>query len=133
MNVTFEIKIFLKRLLVLSIVLLAVSVAINFLGNVLFVSKTTPFLILFFFIITAIVHMLLVKLTDQRPGKFISGFMLTTTLKLFLYVIILIAYAFSNRTNAVPFIITFFCLYLLYTIFEVVHILPILKQNNQSK
>ena len=43
-------------------------------------------------------------------------------IKLFLYLIIMVTYALLNRKDAVPFLISFFILYLLYTVFETIFI-----------
>lgn len=121
----------LKKCLWLSVILLGISIIFNY--TEVPATPMLPFLIIFFFSITVIVHHFLVKLSKDRPAKFINGFMLTTTLKLFLYAIILFVYAYIDRSGAVSFIITFFLLYLIYTIFEIVQILPILRKNNDSK
>ena len=49
--------------------------------------------------------------------------MLATFAKMFLSVIVLLAYVFANKEDAVPFIISFFLLYILYSVFEAVALL----------
>lgn len=67
---------------------------------------------------------------DKKFIKFLNTFLLTTICKLFLYVVVMIAYVFVNRSDVVPFMLDFFILYLSYTIFEVVAILA--KTRNQT-
>jgi len=47
-------------------------------------------------------------------------YLLITTLKLLLFIAILVIYILLNRKDAVPFGLSFFILYLVYTVFEVI-------------
>ena len=53
--------------------------------------------------------------------------MLATAAKLFLYIAVMIIYALINKKDAVPFLLNFFILYLVYTIFEVTQIIRLTK------
>lgn len=87
-----------------------------------------PLLFLLFIIVSSVVHYFLLRSAAYSGRRFVSYFMAATFLKLFLYLIIIILYAFLIKENVVSFILTFFILYLLYTTFEVV---MILKQNSR--
>ncbi len=80
---------------------------------------------------TAILHIILVKLTSYNISKFSSRFILITGIKMILFLAIIVSYSFLNTNKAVPFLISFLILYILFTTFEVVLILPFFK--NQSK
>jgi hypothetical protein len=53
---------------------------------------------------------------------FVRQFMATTGLKLFLYMIVMVGFAVLNREMAVGFIVHFFMMYLLYSVFEIAFI-----------
>jgi hypothetical protein len=53
--------------------------------------------------------------------------MLVTAIKLLLYITIMVIYIFTNRKNAVAFLMDFFILYLIYTVFEVTQIVRLTR------
>jgi hypothetical protein len=83
------------------------------------VTPTLPFLPVFFFAATILVHYVLLRSVEKRFGKFMNVFLLSTFLKLVFYMAIMVIYAFTHRADAVPFIISFFACYLLYTFYEI--------------
>jgi hypothetical protein len=83
-------------------------------------SPALPFLFIFFFAGGIISYMVLGKSLGSRFIGFVSSFMLVTTVKLLLYITILLLYCFLNRKDAVAFLLNFFILYLVYTIFEII-------------
>ena len=76
--------------------------------------------------------MLLIRSFEKKFNRFVSVFMLTTTVKLFLFIAIMIIYAFANRKDAVPFLLDFFILYLIFTIFEVTQIIGLTNPQGSS-
>ena len=86
-----------------------------------------PLLFLFFLAATAIVFFYLTKSSEKKFSSFINRFMLTTFLKLMVYMAVLLAYVFTHKEDAVPFIISFFILYAAFTAFEVVVMLKFSK------
>jgi hypothetical protein len=87
------------------------------------ITRAYPWLIFLFFVITALVHYVLLRITELNPRKFVGYFMLATTLKLLNYLIVIIIYVFIVKTGVLPFILAFFTLYIIYTVFEVATIL----------
>jgi hypothetical protein len=85
-------------------------------------SPAFPFLLVFFAAVTLIVHKIILKALDKRPAKFINYFMLTTFIKLFFFLAVMVIYALLNREDAIRFIIIYFILYLFFTVFDVVSI-----------
>jgi hypothetical protein len=77
---------------------------------------------------TALVHYFLMKKANGRVQGFIPSFMLTTTLKLMVYFFLILAYAFTHRSEAAFFIVCFFCLYVVYTVIEITAILGFLNK-----
>lgn len=81
------------------------------------------YILLFFLAVTAAVHFVLLRVTRLSPRKFVAYFMFTTLIKLVIYFVVVLIYAFSVKTNLIPFILYFFILYILFTVFEVVSLL----------
>jgi hypothetical protein len=92
-----------------------------------------PFLIIFFFLINLVFHLLLIKASKERMAKFSSQFMLSMSLKLFLYIIFITIYLYLYSDNAVLFIANFSILYLVFTVFEISSLLSDLKENEKLK
>lgn len=87
-----------------------------------------PFLVIFFITSGLIIFHLMAGAVEKRPALFVNIFMLTTTLKLLVYMSVMLIYGLLNRDDAKPFIISFFILYVVYTIIEVIAMLKL----NQS-
>jgi phosphotransferase system glucose/maltose/N-acetylglucosamine-specific IIC component len=56
--------------------------------------------------------------------------MAVSFLKMFFYLAVAIGYVLLNRENAKPFMAVFLLLYVVYTAFEVVEFLKVVKQKN---
>lgn len=85
-------------------------------------SPALPFLFVFFFAVSLISYTLLVRSIGSKISGFVSAFMLVTTVKLLLYITVLLLYSFLNRKDAVAFLLNFFILYLVYTVFEIIQV-----------
>lgn len=90
-------------------------------------------ILIYFIIISALFHLILLQKQKGEPKKYIRTFLASTTARLFIHIIVLIALALLNRDRAIPLIITFFCCYLLFTIFEVTMQMKEPKQNKTSE
>jgi len=111
---------FLKKLLIYSFILAIAGSLIAYYLPKKFISPALPYLFFFFFAVTLIVHMILLKVSQKKNSGFINYFMLLTFGKLLFFLTIILVYALLNRSDAVQFIISFFILYLFYTVFEVI-------------
>jgi hypothetical protein len=90
-------------------------------------------LIVLFFSVTAAVHFFLLRITLMKPVKFVGYFMLATFVKLFIFLIVMVAYAFSiKREEVLAFVLGFFTLYIIYTTVEVVSILSQTKEKTRD-
>ncbi|MCF8217952.1 MAG: hypothetical protein K9J21_03100 [Bacteroidales bacterium] len=76
----------------------------------------------FFYVLSLIIHLVLVNASKKKFRRFNNQYMISTVVKLLLFMVILIAYVFTNPGDAVNFLITFLILYVLYTGFEVISI-----------
>lgn len=89
-----------------------------------------PFVLicLMYYVITLIVHYILIKSKEKKARSFISDFIATTFIKLLAYLLILVICILLNRENAMVFGITFLILYLFYTVFETIAIIKFFKK-----
>ena len=90
-----------------------------------------PYIIIFFLLIAIIFHTIIVRLSKRNIARFSSYYMLSTTVKLLTYIVFIVIYLLSNRQHAIPFVVYFFVLYVFYTAFEVILVLPEIK-NKQT-
>ena len=118
---------FLKRIIIFSVAFALICFIVGYFLPSGFITPALPYLFLFFLSVTLVVHYVLLKASEKRFSKFTTYFMLATFLKLMLYIAVLLIYVLLNRSDAIPFIITFFILYIFYTAFEVISILSYTK------
>jgi len=111
--------IFLKKLLIFTIIIAFVGFTFTILLPANYITPILPFLYVFFFAATLVVHYILLKVSEKKTPGFINMFMLVTFGKLIFFLTIILVYALLNRDDAVPFIVTFFILYVFFTVFEV--------------
>lgn len=123
-------KKYIIRLLVFSTILSAISFGLFTFILPQYYLGIFPYLIAFFVFISILVHSILLKASNFRIAKFSTFYMGSTSVKLFLYIIFLITYVLVDKVNAVPFLLTFFVLYFLFTIFETFSLLIDLKEKN---
>lgn len=123
---------FLIIILILSISLILIEqVVLNFNPNL--ISVTFPWLVLLFLTTSSSFHYVILKSAQENARKFVNKFLISTTLKLLIYLstLLIVIYLFDviNRT----FILNFAVVYLLYTTSEVLIILKQLKKINSNK
>ncbi|MBU8892615.1 MAG: hypothetical protein KOO66_07535 [Bacteroidales bacterium] len=81
-------------------------------------------------VFTAVFHFSVLQVSEKEPSKFSSRFMMVSGIKMIIYLIIIVFYAFSFPEKAKIFLISFFILYSLYTVFEVILIINYFKKRN---
>ncbi|NQU54365.1 MAG: hypothetical protein HQ522_17710 [Bacteroidetes bacterium] len=91
-----------------------------------------PFLLLFFFVITILIHAYQINLAKKDIGKFARSNMLITFFKLILYSIVAVIYIAFDTENAIVFVICLMLLYLVYTFVEVSEISGTVKTNQKK-
>jgi uncharacterized membrane protein YkgB len=114
---------FLRNIIIFSGLIGVVGVILLLLLPANFFSPALPFLILFFMGMTIFVYTMLVKTFETRFARFVSFFMIATAGKLLICITVVIIYVLLNKQDALPFLASFFILYILYTIFEVTALL----------
>ncbi len=121
---------FLKRLLVFSMILGILATILWFTLPRSLVTPALPLLLFFFLSVTLISYYFQLKSAGERFIRFVNAYMLLMAAKLFLYIVVIVAYVFTHRSDVIPFMMTFFVLYLCFTIFEAVYVLG--TQGNQK-
>jgi hypothetical protein len=125
-----EVSVYAKRLLLLTFATGIMAMTFFFILPHNWVSPSLPFLFVFYYACSLISYILLDRSIGKKVNRFISVYMLTTAVKLFLYVAVMIIYAFVNPKDAVSFLLNFFVLYLVYTVFEVIQIVSLTKSSS---
>ena len=85
------------------------------------------YILILMYVLTMLLIALLIKSMQNKLSQFVNAFMLLNFAKLILYTIIIFAYAWTNRDDAVAFIITFFVYYVLLSAYEIIVFLKINK------
>ena len=114
---------YLRHLLIFSAILGSIALIFYFFLPVTTRTPALPVLFVFFIATSLLSFYYLLKSTSKRFIKFVNTFLLTIIIKLFLYAGVMIAYVFTNRRDAVPFMLSFFVLYLCFTVFEAASII----------
>lgn len=89
-----------------------------------------PITVLFFYLVTNLVHAYLLKIAVKSGSRFTSHYMAASFLKMFFYLIVAIVYALLNKENAKIFLVNFLILYIIYTTFEVLQFSKFIRQKN---
>lgn len=119
---------FTRALIIFSIVTAFFSLGAMFFLPANYITPMLPYLLLFFMVISLAVYNFIEKATAKRFSLFTNYFMIATMLKLLIYLVIITLYAFTNKYDAVTFILTFFLFYVGYTTFEVIWMLRMREQ-----
>lgn len=118
------VKYIVRLIIFVCLILLSVYVLEPFI-SVTFKSGWIYYLIYFFSFATLILHLILFRLLQTSPRKFVAYFMAAVGIKLFVYLAILLILVFSSPERAVGTLAEFFVLYLLFTIYETYFILKL--------
>jgi len=124
-----QFHVFVIRLFIFTLIISLLGFVVFYFLPANFYTPAFPFLLVFFAAVTLIVHKLILKGLEKRQSKFVNYFMLTTFIKMFFFLFVMIIYALINRDDAIRFIVIYFILYLFYTVFDVVSIFQTIKKS----
>ncbi len=113
-------KNYLKVLTVFTLILGVLGFLLYLLTSKNILSPTLPFLYLFFYAISFLIYKILQRAEKKSTMQFINTYLLVTVIKLFLFVIVLVAFALLYPKDARSFILNFAVLYLCYLVFDIV-------------
>ena len=128
MNTEIEIKRFFIKILKFTIILLIIAVILYLTLLRQFYVKSFPVQILLIGLLTTFSHIRLIKARQQNIRRFTTVFMLSVTLKILIYLSFLLICLLIDRSDALAFVLTFFILYLCYSVFEVQQTLKFFKK-----
>ncbi len=119
---------FIIKICLFTIVIFAVTAALF--ATILkdFYLSVYPYQILLIAIVTTIGHLWIIHASEQNTMKFTTAFMGSVTLKLMVYLFFMLIYLWIDRSQVVPFVLTFMILYLIFTVFEVSEVLRFIKK-----
>jgi hypothetical protein len=116
-------KTFTFRLACFTIALACLTFGLSFILPGQYFTPALPYLFVFFFIVSFTVFFFLTQGKENKFSHYVNRFMLTTFLKLMVYMAVMVIYVLSYRNDAIRFILTFFILYLAFTFFDVLALL----------
>lgn len=120
-------NIFIKQFSILAVIILVLSIVIDFYIPKIQISKAYPYILIALYLITIGIFRMLSKSMESRLSKFANTYMLVNFGKLILFLIIILSYSYLNRDDAISFMLTFFSYYFTFTIFEIVALLGMKK------
>jgi hypothetical protein len=123
---------FLLRLVILTLMIMVVAYFLFRQPLSHFPVTGYPFVLIYFFLITLLFHLYILKSYREAPGKFTTRYLGANGIKMLVYMISAGVYLLLNRKEVVQFLVYFFSLYLFFTIFEIREILTYLKKNHIS-
>ena len=82
----------------------------------------------FLLLVTLLVHIYLVRASENDTRKFTAKYLGAMGLKMFIYLIFLVVFLFIDTDRAVPFLVSFLVTYAAFTTYEVISILNYLKK-----
>jgi hypothetical protein len=115
--------------LLLAVIIVGVVLGLTFSStlHLSFVFSLLP--LVFFLFLSNTIHAYLLKKDEGRPQAFVNGFLATLSLKMFVHLTIIFIVAFTIKSFAIEFVITYSIYYLLFTILEVGEMMRITQKN----
>jgi hypothetical protein len=127
---TLKMKQFIVKLTLITLCLALISGLVFSLFLQKYYLPVLPFLLLFFYVATILIHAYQLSLAKKDIGKFARSNMLITFFKLILFSAIAVIYIAFDSENAIQFVI---CLLLLYVIFTFVEVSESIRINRSEK
>ena len=126
----------LTKTLIFSIVLSVITAGLKYTDIIPLIHNQWHFIVLFYFALTGYIFYKLLKSLQKEPRKFVFTFLIISVLRMLLFTAIILAYAFviqsDNIQNTVSFILTFTAYYLLFTIWEVILLVSVVKNKKHN-
>lgn len=124
-----SLKTFIRQIFILTLFLLIAGYALflTVLKNYYF--PLFPLIPVFFLAISLGVYAYLIRISQKDDKKFINSFLVTTGIKLLVYILFLVIILLADRKHVLPFLLTFLFMYILYTTVDVFSIINYLKNS----
>ncbi len=121
-------KRFLIKSTILTVIIFVIGAALYLTVLANYFLPILPVAVVFFYLLTNLVHAYLLKIAVKSSSKFTSQYMAASFLKMFIYLAFAIILVLIDRENARFFIANYILLYLIYTIFEVYEYSKVVKR-----
>ena len=109
---------YLTKLLLLAIICYAVGYVFFLKFGLLAKFNLFQYLLIFLFCINFINHLFIIKKTEKSPKNFFSVYLISTTVRLVLYLIIAVSSFLLLKEDVKIFLVSFMFLYVGFTFFE---------------
>jgi hypothetical protein len=83
----------------------------------------------FLLVVTFLVHVYLIRSSENNPRKFTAKYLGAMGLKMLIYLVFLVIFLFIDVVHAIPFLVSFLVTYAAFTMYEVISILNFLKKD----
>jgi hypothetical protein len=123
-------KQFLIKSTILTIIVFLIGTALYTTVLKSYYFSVLPLVVLFFFVITNLVHAYFLTISGKSNTRFTSNYMAVNYIKMFFYLLAAIVFVVLNKEIAKVFVANFLVLYIIYTIFEVNEFLKKIKQKS---
>ena len=119
-------------LLVVSLILVLTTFIIMWAAPHVFITAM-PLLVLYFTVLTAVQHSIVVRAMQRSPKTFVQIFLGTTIGALFLHLIVIAVYVLSYFETWRPFLLTFAVCFVVYLAFETVALVRYIDRAKKNK
>jgi len=126
MNISKKDKGFLSGLIWVTLAVSAVSFGLN-----KFITMWWPVMVIFFFIVSIAMYRLCEQARQKDMRKFYNFYMVSTVVKLVVYLSILTVYSLNFKEDSKRFMLTFLAYYMIYSVFETYQLVK--KKENRQK
>lgn len=123
---------YLFKITLFTLILLVISIILARISKPDIILPILPLIPLFFYLVNIGIHYLIVRITLKKAKQFYNYFMISTFVKLILYMAIILIYALTVRQGKISFTLSFFIFYLLYSGFEVITLSSHIKKLGKS-
>jgi hypothetical protein len=91
-----------------------------------------PFLVLLFLVVNSGFFILFYRSLHKSNNQFIRSFMLSTGIKLFIYLVLVLVYVLTSPKSAVSFSVTLSLLYIAYTAYDLYVMVSLVKRKKEN-
>ena len=119
---------FTLRLAILTLFLGLLTLGFSLLFPAFHITVSYPYILIFLFLFSWATFYVTANSMGKKISRFANTYMIINFLKLVIFSLFILAYAYLNKADAVSFILTFFIYYIFFTAMEVMG----LKQLNEA-
>ncbi len=110
---------FTLRLTILTLILGLLTFVLSLLFPAIHITTSYPYILAFLFLFSWAAVSLTAKSMEKKISRFANTYMIINFLKLVIFSLFILAYAYLNKADAASFTITFFIYYVFFTTIEV--------------